>query len=162
MFKLTSISCSAHSIIRFKMAALWGISKLIKSTVASNLDQLHACNFYIIPIPILYLNLYLLRFSKIAQQNNIAFVSFLLSCVTCRQMVNTIYSKCREGRWLVYENITSFLKNHWTKHRQVCTHFDPFSMLITNMDIIFYNSEIFDNFLRKIWCRLSRRPRAES
>ena len=43
---------------------------------------------------------------------------------------------------LFFENITGFLKNHWTKQRLVCTHSAPFSMLITNMGKIFYNSEI--------------------
>ena len=36
---------------------------------------------------------------------------------------------------LVHENTTSYLKNHWTKHRLVCTHFDAFFMLIPNMDM---------------------------
>ncbi len=40
-------------------------------------------------------------------------------------------------------NTTGFLKNHWTKHRLVCTHFDAFSMLIPNMHTIFINFEIF-------------------
>ncbi len=46
-------------------------------------------------------------------------------------------------RCLVYENITDYLKNHWTKHRLVRTHFDAFSILIPNMGIIFNNSDIF-------------------
>ncbi len=40
-------------------------------------------------------------------------------------------------RCLVHENIISYLKNHWTKHRHVCTHCDAFSPLIPNMGIIF-------------------------
>ena len=44
----------------------------------------------------------------------------------------------------VYENITGYLKNHWTKHSLICTHFDAFSMLILNMDIKFKNSKIFE------------------
>ena len=38
---------------------------------------------------------------------------------------------------------TGNLKNHWTKHRLVCTHLDAFFMLIPNMGIIFYNFDIF-------------------
>ena len=52
-------------------------------------------------------------------------------------------------RFLVYENITGYLKNHWTKHRHVCTHFYTFSMLIPNMGISFKNCEIFENVLKK-------------
>ncbi len=60
-----------------------------------------------------------------------------------------------ERRCLVYENITSYLKNHWTIHRHVCIHFDAFSILIPNMDTKCYNSEIFQNFLKINWrCRL--------
>ena len=33
-------------------------------------------------------------------------------------------------------------KNHLTKHRHVCTHFDAFSKLIPNMDMNFNNSGI--------------------
>ena len=44
-------------------------------------------------------------------------------------------------RCLVFENITGYLKNHWNKHRLVCTHFDAFSMLISNMGAIFKNSD---------------------
>ncbi len=47
---------------------------------------------------------------------------------------------------LVSENITSYLKNHWTKHRLICTHFDAFSMLIPNMYRISYKSEMFEIF----------------
>ncbi len=43
---------------------------------------------------------------------------------------------------------TGYLKNHWTKHMLVCTHFDAFCMLIPNMDIKFKNSEIFKNFVK--------------
>ncbi len=32
------------------------------------------------------------------------------------------------------ENITGYLKNHWTKHRHVCTHSEAFFMPIPNMD----------------------------
>ena len=52
---------------------------------------------------------------------------------------------------LVYENITSYLKNHWTKYRLVCTHFNAFSMLILNMDTIFYSSKIFGKFPETKW-----------
>ncbi len=40
------------------------------------------------------------------------------------------------------------LKNHWTKHRLVCTHFDAFCMLNPNMDMTFNNFEIFQNFMK--------------
>ncbi len=46
-------------------------------------------------------------------------------------------------RCLVYKNITGYLKNHWTRHRLVCTHFDEFSMLIPSMGTISYNSHNF-------------------
>ncbi len=46
-------------------------------------------------------------------------------------------------RCLVYQNITGYLKNHWTKHRLVCTYFDAFSMLIPNMSTTCDNSEHF-------------------
>ncbi len=42
----------------------------------------------------------------------------------------------------VCENTTGYLKNHWTKHRLVCTHFNAFSMLILNMDAKCNNFEI--------------------
>ncbi len=50
------------------------------------------------------------------------------------------------GWCLDLENIIGYLKNHWTKHRHVCTHFDAFSMLIPNMYIIFYTFKISENF----------------
>ena len=50
-------------------------------------------------------------------------------------------------RCLAYENITDYLKNHWTKHRLVCIHFDAFSMLILDMDtLVFNNCKMFDFF----------------
>ena len=52
-------------------------------------------------------------------------------------------------RNLVHENITGYLKNHWTKHRLVCTHFNAFSMLIPNMGIFFNNSEFCEIVLKK-------------
>ncbi len=52
-------------------------------------------------------------------------------------------------RCLIYENITGYLKNHWTKHRLVCTHSDAFSMLMPNMGTTLSNSEIFENFSGK-------------
>ncbi len=33
---------------------------------------------------------------------------------------------------IFYVKTTGYLKNHWTKHRHVCIHFDAFSMLISN------------------------------
>ena len=39
--------------------------------------------------------------------------------------------------------ILAYLKNRCTKHRLVCTHFDAFSKLITNMGIILNNSDLF-------------------
>ncbi len=51
-------------------------------------------------------------------------------------------------RCFVYnESTTGYLKNHWTNHRLVCTHYDAFSMLIPNMCTIVNKSEIFDIFL---------------
>ncbi len=49
-----------------------------------------------------------------------------------------------------YENITLDFKNHCTKHRLACTHFDAFSMLIPNMDIKVNISEIFEKCYEKL------------
>ncbi len=49
---------------------------------------------------------------------------------------------------------TGYLKNHWTKHGLVCTHFVAFFMLIPNMDMILTNSEIYENFMSN-WILLS-------
>ncbi len=51
-----------------------------------------------------------------------------------------------ERRYLIYDNITGYLKNHWTKHRHVCTHFAAFTMLILNMDMNI--TEIFENVMK--------------
>ncbi len=48
----------------------------------------------------------------------------------------------------IYENTTDYLKNHWTKHRHVCSHVDALSMLIPNMGTISKNLEFFENFLK--------------
>ncbi len=61
----------------------------------------------------------------------------------------TTFFQWREGI-CVYENITGYLKNRWTKHRLVCTHFDAFFMLIPNMDMKCNISEIFGNFMKKL------------
>ena len=62
-------------------------------------------------------------------------------------------STCYNGNvCLGYENITGCFKNHWTKHRLVCTHFAPVSKLIPNMGTFFNNSDIFTNFLEKSEC----------
>ncbi len=53
-------------------------------------------------------------------------------------------------RSIVYENFIGYLKNHWTKHRHVCTCFNAFSMLIPHMDMKCNISDIFEN-LWKIW-----------
>ena len=42
-----------------------------------------------------------------------------------------------------------YLKNHWTKHRHVCTYSDLFYMLIPNADMKLRNCEIFDKFVWK-------------
>ena len=50
-----------------------------------------------------------------------------------------------------WKNITSYLKNHWTKHGCFCTHFDAFFMLLPNLGIIFdNNSKLFEIFLTKM------------
>ena len=54
-----------------------------------------------------------------------------------------------ERRCLVPASVTGYLKNHWTKHRLVCTHFDAFFILIPNMGIICGNFEIVENFMKK-------------
>ncbi len=54
----------------------------------------------------------------------------------------------KEVKCIVYENITSSLKNHWTKHRHVCIHFDAFSMLIPNMDIKLTFLFVLDNIMK--------------
>ena len=62
------------------------------------------------------------------------------------EILHAISRKCYALTWkggvLYYENIADYLTNHWTKHRLVCIHFDAFSMLISNMDTTFDNSEI--------------------
>ena len=55
--------------------------------------------------------------------------------------------KCKENP-LFRNNITYCLKNHWTKYRLVCIHFDAFSMLIPNMGTIMTNSGFFFNILK--------------
>ena len=50
------------------------------------------------------------------------------------------------------ENTTSYLKNHWTKHGLVSTHFRPFFILNPNMGTIFNNS----NFLIILQMRMGR------
>ncbi len=58
-----------------------------------------------------------------------------------------VQTTCFNGRRISY--ITGYLKNYWTKHRLVCTHFDAFSMLIPNMVTIFNNSDICYFLLRE-------------
>ncbi len=58
---------------------------------------------------------------------------------------------------IVYEN-TIILKNHWTKHSLVYTHFDRFSMLIPNMLMKKINYDFFSKFWKisdKKACRLN-------
>ena len=51
---------------------------------------------------------------------------------------------------LVYEIITGYLKNHWTKYRHISIHFDPLPMLIPNTFIKINNSATFWIFPKKI------------
>ena len=60
-----------------------------------------------------------------------------------------------ERKCFLCEISTDYLKNHCTKHRLVCTHFDAFSMLIPNMGTKYISSEIFENFLDKKYTRLT-------
>ncbi len=46
-------------------------------------------------------------------------------------------------RYFVYENIADDLKNHWTKRRHVCTHFDAFSNADSNYE---HTIKQFGNF----------------
>ena len=39
-------------------------------------------------------------------------------------------------------------KNHWSKQRHVCTHFDAISILNPNMDMKCNISEIYENFMK--------------
>ena len=57
-----------------------------------------------------------------------------------------------------YENTIGYLKNHWTKHRLVCIHFDALSMPSPNMTIIFDISEFFEknSVKMKMLCTLGR------
>ncbi len=50
----------------------------------------------------------------------------------------------------VQENNTGYLKNHWTKHWLVCTHFDAFLMLNLKMNINIKNSTIFGSSTKKL------------
>ncbi len=45
--------------------------------------------------------------------------------------------------------ISDYLKNHWTKHRHVCTHFYAFSLPTPNKDMKCNISEFFENFMKK-------------
>ncbi len=49
-----------------------------------------------------------------------------------------------ERRCVEDENITGYLKNHWTKHRLVCIHCDAFFTLIPNIDMIHTISEFYE------------------
>ncbi len=48
-----------------------------------------------------------------------------------------------ERRFLGYESISDHFKNHWTKHRLVCAHFDAFFMLIPNMGTFVEKFQLF-------------------
>ncbi len=61
---------------------------------------------------------------------------------------------CLDRRFHVDENITGYLKNHWTKHRLLCIHFDALRMLIPNMVAICNNFDVFDNFATNCTNRL--------
>ena len=50
----------------------------------------------------------------------------------------TMFSLCNRG------NITGYFKNHSTKHKLVCTHFDVFVMLNSNLDLKCNISEFFE------------------
>ncbi len=55
-----------------------------------------------------------------------------------------------ERSCLVYdENITGNLKNHWTKHRHICTNNDAFSMLVPNMEMKYNISDFVYLFEKK-------------
>ena len=55
----------------------------------------------------------------------------------------------KEDDCLVSENITGYIKNHWIKHKLVCTHFDPFSILIPNMSSLFDKMKFLTTFFGK-------------
>ena len=59
------------------------------------------------------------------------------------QMSGDVITCSSSRRCLVYENTTGYLKNHWTKHRLACIHFDAFFMLMASM---ITNIEQFRNF----------------
>ncbi len=52
----------------------------------------------------------------------------------------------------VHINSICYLKNHWSKHRLVCTHFDAFFILIPNMAMKSINFVIFFKIL--IFCNI--------
>ena len=52
---------------------------------------------------------------------------------------------------LIYESMTSYLNNYWTKPVHICTHFDAFSMLIINMDMILNNVDLFLYTFSRKW-----------
>ena len=56
------------------------------------------------------------------------------------------------GRKMLYiwENITGYLKNHWTKHSLVWIHFNANSMLIPNMGMTFQNCEILKRLIKNM------------
>ncbi len=67
-------------------------------------------------------------------------------------LLNVHHAKQRismKDETVVIKNALGYFKNHWTKHRLVCTHFDAFSMYISNMDTTVNFSEIFEIFIKK-------------
>ncbi len=53
-----------------------------------------------------------------------------------------------QTRYLIYENLTGYLKNRYTKHRLVCTHSEAFFMLILNIGMSISNFEFFEFFTK--------------
>ncbi len=55
------------------------------------------------------------------------------------------YATTVDKSWCVYTCTKSYLKNHLTKHRHVCTHSNAYFLLIPNMAIIYDIFAFFEN-----------------
>ncbi len=60
-------------------------------------------------------------------------------------MFNTHHADSQVSKWPpFYQNVKCYLKNHCTKHSNICIHFVAISILTPNMYMINNNSEVFD------------------
>ncbi len=60
-------------------------------------------------------------------------LKYLMFLVLNCTMLSMQLSMLMESMERLFTNKYYYLKNHWTKHRLVCIHFDAFAMLILNL-----------------------------